>query len=174
MRCPSCTSDDTRVIDSRLSDGGGTVRRRRLCRDCRHRFTTFERLETGQPQVIKSDGRREAWEEKKLRRGVMRALEKRPVGQDQIEALVLEIGKLARLSGEREVQSSKIGQFVMEGLREIDEVAYVRYASVYRRFEDVAAFADEVERLRDSKGRSDNSSQLSLLSSNGWSENHGT
>ena len=167
MRCPSCTSDATRVIDSRLSDGGDTVRRRRSCKDCGHRFTTYERLEAGQPRVIKSDGRREAWDEKKLRRGIMRALEKRPVGQDQIESLLLTIEKSARFSGEREVPSSLIGQFVMESLREIDEVAYVRYASVYRSFEDVSAFADEVERLRHAKDQVIDRDQLSLLSSGG-------
>ena len=170
MRCPSCLSDATRVIDSRLSDGGDTVRRRRACKRCGHRFTTFERLEVQQPRVIKSDGRREAWEEEKLRRGIMRALEKRPVGQDQIESLLLAIEKSARLSGEREVPSSLIGQFVMESLRVIDEVAYVRYASVYRRFEDVSAFADEVERLRHAKDRSDDADQLSLLNSSGLVE----
>ena len=168
MHCPSCTSDVTRVIDSRLSDGGDTVRRRRSCKDCGHRFTTFERLEAGLPRVIKSDGRREAWEEQKLRRGIMRALEKRPVGQDKVESLLLAIEKLARLSGEREVRSSLIGQFVMESLREIDEVAYVRYASVYRSFEDVSAFADEVERLRHARDQVTDTDQLSLLSS-GWS-----
>ena len=120
--------------------------------------------------MIKSDGRREAWEEEKLRRGIMRALEKRPVTQDQIESLVLEIGKSSRLLGEREMESSLIGQFVMESLREIDEVAYVRYASVYRRFEDISAFADEVERLRHAKDLSDDTDQLSLLSSSGLVE----
>ena len=167
MRCPSCTSDATRVIDSRLSDGGDTVRRRRACKHCGHRFTTFERLEVQQPRVIKSDGRREAWEEEKLRRGIMRALEKRPVGQDQIESLLLAIEQSARFSGEREVPSSLIGQFVMENLRGIDEVAYVRYASVYRRFEDVSAFAVEGERLRHAKDQVIDRDQLSLLSSGG-------
>ena len=167
MRCPSCLSDATRVIDSRLSDGGDTVRRRRACKRCGHRFTTFERLEVQQPRVIKSDGRREAWEEEKLRRGIMRALEKRSVGQDQIESLVLEIEKSSRLLGEREVESSVIGQIVMESLRKIDEIAYVRYASVYRRFEDVSAFADEVERLRYAKDQLDDTEQLSLLSFGG-------
>ncbi|HIO76787.1 MAG TPA: transcriptional regulator NrdR [Gammaproteobacteria bacterium] len=163
MRCPSCTSDATRVIDSRLSDGGDTVRRRRACQHCDHRFTTFERLEVEQPRVIKSDGRCEAWDDEKLRRGIMRALEKRPVGQDHIESLLLGISKSMRLSGEREVRSSLIGQFVMESLREIDEVAYVRYASVYRSFEDVSAFADEVERLRHAKEQEIDTDQLSLL-----------
>ena len=167
MRCPSCLSDATRVIDSRLSAGGDTVRRRRACKRCGHRFTTFERLEVQQPRVIKSDGRREAWEEEKLRRGIMRALEKRPVGQDQIESLLLAIEQSARFSGEREVPSSLIGQFVMENLRGIDEVAYVRYASVYRSFEDVSAFADEVERLRHAKDQVIDKDQLSLLSSGG-------
>tara|TARA_B100001123_G_C15296928_1_gene1019567 strand:- start:900 stop:1268 length:369 start_codon:yes stop_codon:yes gene_type:complete len=117
--------------------------------------------------VIKSDGRREAWEEEKLRRGIMRALEKRPVGQDQIESLLLAIEQSARFSGEREVPSSLIGQFVMENLRGIDEVAYVRYASVYRSFEDVSAFAVEVERLRHAKDQVIDRDQLSLLSSGG-------
>jgi len=139
------------------------VRRRRACQHCDHRFTTFERLEVEQPRVIKSDGRCEAWDEEKLRRGIMRALEKRPVGQDHIESLLLGISKSMRLSGEREVRSSLIGQFVMESLREIDEVAYVRYASVYRSFEDVSAFADEVERLRHAKEQEIDTDQLSLL-----------
>ena len=139
------------------------MRRRRACQHCHHRFTTFERLEVEQPRVIKSDGRCEAWDEEKLRRGIMRALEKRPVGQDHIESLLLGISKSMRLSGEREVRSSLIGQFVMESLREIDEVAYVRYASVYRSFEDVSAFADEVERLRHAKEQEIDTDQLSLL-----------
>ena len=139
------------------------MRRRRACQHCDHRFTTFERLEVEQPRVIKSDGRCEAWDEEKLRRGIMRALEKRPVGQDHIESLLLGISKSMRLSGEREVRSSLIGQFVMESLREIDEVAYVRYASVYRSFEDVSAFADEVERLRQPKEQVIDTDQLSLL-----------
>ena len=117
--------------------------------------------------MIKSDGRRESWEEEKLRRGIMRALEKRPVGQDQIESLLLAIAKWVRLSGEREVQSSLIGQYVMESLREIDEVAYVRYASVYRSFENVTAFADEVERLRQPKEQVIDTDQLSLLVGDG-------
>ena len=139
------------------------MRRRRACQHCDHRFTTFERLEVEQPRVIKSDGRCEAWDEEKLRRGIMRALEKRPVGQDHIESLLLGISKSMRLSGEREVRSSLIGQFVMESLREIDEVAYVRYASVYLSFEDVSAFADEVERLRHAKEQEIDTDQLSLL-----------
>jgi len=143
------------------------VRRRRACKQCGHRFTTFERLEVEQPRVIKSDGRRESWEEEKLRRGIMRALEKRPVGQDQIESLLLAIAKWVRLSGEREVRSSLIGQYVMESLREIDEVAYVRYASVYRSFENVTAFADEVERLRQPKVQVIDTDQLSLLVGDG-------
>lgn len=143
------------------------MRRRRACQHCDHRFTTFERLEVEQPRVIKSDGRCEAWDEEKLRRGIMRALEKRPVGQDHIESLLLGISKSMRLSGEREVRSSLIGQYVMESLREIDEVAYVRYASVYRSFEDVSAFADEVERLRHAKEQVIDTDQLSLLVGDG-------
>lgn len=163
MRCPSCYSDDTRVIDSRLGDDGNTVRRRRECRDCRHRFTTFERLVLEQPKVVKSDGRREAWNGEKLRRGIMRALEKRPVGLDQVEELVGDISKRLKLSGEREVTAKQIGQEVMDGLRSVDEVAYIRYASVYLSFEDVTAFSTEVERLRTMRRVEGEAKQLSLL-----------
>ena len=163
MRCPSCYSEDTRVIDSRLGDDGDTVRRRRECRDCRHRFTTFERVVLEQPRVVKSDGRREAWNGEKLRRGIMRALEKRPVGLDQVEELVGDISKKLKLSGEREVTSKQIGQDVMDGLRVVDEVAYIRYASVYLSFEDVTAFSTEVERLRSMQTVEGEAKQLSLL-----------
>ena len=163
MRCPSCGSDSTRVIGSRLSDGGDSVRRRRSCQDCEHRFTTFERSALDYPRVIKSDGRREVWNEEKLRRGIMRALEKRPVGVDDIESVVLGITRAHKISGEREVHSAVIGQVVMEALQKLDEVAYVRYASVYRRFEDASAFTDEVDRLRRSRQRVTEVSQLSLL-----------
>ena len=163
VRCPGCGSDQTRVIDSRLSDGGDTVRRRRACQGCEHRFTTFERSALDHPRVIKSDGRRELWNEEKLRRGIMRALEKRPVGVDEIETTVLSITRLQKLSGEREISSSLIGQVVMDALQKLDEVAYVRYASVYRRFEDASAFTDEVDRLERSRQHAPEVAQLSLL-----------
>ena len=163
MRCPVCYSDETRVIDSRLGDDGDTVRRRRECRDCEHRFTTFERVFLEQPRVVKSDGRREAWKDEKLRRGILRALEKRPVGLDQLEELVGSISRKLRLSGEREVTAKQIGQEVMDGLRELDEVAYIRYASVYLSFEDVSAFSVEVDRLHSMERNETDAKQLSLL-----------
>ncbi|MBO69075.1 MAG: transcriptional regulator NrdR [Acidiferrobacteraceae bacterium] len=163
MRCPSCYSEETRVIDSRLGDDGDIVRRRRECQDCSHRFTTFERIFLEQPRVVKSDGRRETWNGEKLRRGIMRALEKRPVGLDSVEELVSSISKKLKLSGEREVTAKQIGQEVMDGLRAIDEVAYIRYASVYLSFEDVSAFSTEVERLRSFQETEGEATQLSLL-----------
>ena len=163
MRCLNCYSDDTRVIDSRLGNDGDTVRRRRECQDCQHRFTTFERVVLEQPRVVKSDGRREAWNDEKLRRGIMRALEKRPVGLDQVEELVGEISKTMKLSGEMEVTAKDIGQKVMDGLRMVDEVAYIRYASVYLSFEDVTAFSKEVDRLQSMQASDRESEQLSLL-----------
>ena len=163
MRCPSCYSEDTRVVDSRLSDNGDSVRRRRECRDCRHRFTTFERVFLDQPRVLKSDGRREAWSNEKLRRGILRALEKRPVGLDQLESLVGNIAKKVRLAGEREVTSKQIGKEVMDGLRDLDEVAYIRYASVYLSFQDVAEFGKEVDRFQAIQDAEGDFKQLSLL-----------
>jgi transcriptional repressor NrdR len=163
MRCPACANDDTRVVDSRLGDAGATVRRRRECQGCSHRFTTFERFEREQPRVIKSDGRRELWDEEKLRRGLMRALEKRPVGLDQVEALINDVSRQIQLRGEPEIRSAVIGEVVITLLPAIDEIAYVRYASVYRSFEDVAAFSKEIDKLRKKKTQGSNVAQLSLL-----------
>ncbi|MDE0976032.1 MAG: transcriptional regulator NrdR [Arenicellales bacterium] len=163
MRCPACSNEDTRVVDSRISNAGATVRRRRECQGCSHRFTTFERFELEQPRVIKSDGRREPWDEEKLRRGLLRALEKRPVGSDKVEALINAVSRQMQLSGEPEVRSALIGQAMMDRLQRTDEIAYVRYASVYRSFEDVSAFSKEVDRLRREKGAASNVTQLSLL-----------
>ena len=164
MRCPACSNEDTRVVDSRISNAGATVRRRRECQACSPRFTTFERFELEQPRVIKSDGRREPWDEEKLRRGLLRALEKRPVGSDKVEALINAVSRQMQLSGEPEVRSALIGQAMMDRLQRTDEIAYVRYASVYRSFEDVSAFSKEVDRLRREKGAASNVTQLSLLS----------
>jgi transcriptional repressor NrdR len=147
MRCPFCAEPDTRVIDSRLVDEGERVRRRRECIACKERFTTYEAAELNLPRVIKSDGRREAFSENKLRIGMLRALEKRPVATEQIETAVAHIKRQMRASGEREIPSRRIGDWVMEQLRTLDQVAYVRFASVYRSFQDVRAFVDEIKRL---------------------------
>jgi transcriptional repressor NrdR len=147
MRCPFCAEPDTRVIDSRLVDEGERVRRRRECIACKERFTTYEAAELSLPRVIKSDGRREAFSENKLRTGMLRALEKRPVATERIEAAVAQIKRQMRASGEREIPSRQIGDWVMEHLRTLDQVAYVRFASVYRSFQDVRAFVDEIKRL---------------------------
>ncbi|MEF8793875.1 transcriptional regulator NrdR [Thiohalorhabdus sp.] len=147
MRCPFCGFDETRVQDSRLAEGGATVRRRRACQDCGARFTTFERAEMRMPQVVKGDGRREAFSEDKLATGLKRALEKRPVDSETVEGVVRDIERRLMQSGEKEIPSGRIGEWIMEALRDLDQVAYVRFASVYRRFEDVNAFRAELDRL---------------------------
>lgn len=163
MRCPFCSADETRVIDSRLGEDGDSVRRRRECEVCGERFTTFERAELRLPQVIKSDDRREAFNEAKLRTGLSRALEKRPVDAEAIEAMIGRIRHKLIVSGEREVPSRRIGQLVMDELRETDPVAYVRFASVYRSFEDVDAFREEVQRLQAEPSSESRRKQLRLL-----------
>lgn len=147
MHCPFCQHEDTRVIDSRLTEDGATVRRRRECPGCGERFNTFETAEIKLPAIVKSDGRREAFDENKLRVGVERALQKRPVSSDAVDDVVRNILRNLRQINEREIASRRIGEWVMEELRRIDSVAYVRFASVYRRFEDVQAFREEIERL---------------------------
>ena len=162
MHCPFCQHEDTRVIDSRVSDDGATIRRRRECEACGERFNTFETAELKLPTLVKSDGRRETFDERKLRTGFERALQKRPVSAEQIDAAVRGVIHALRRSGEREVPSRKVGVFVMEELKKLDQVAYVRFASVYRRFEDVADFREEIERLeRDLPGMA--TEQLPLL-----------
>jgi len=164
MYCPFCGHGETKVNDSRLAAEGTQVRRRRECLSCGERFTTFETAELVMPVVIKSDGRREPFDEAKLRSGLLKALEKRPVAQEQVEEAVSHIGRRLRSLGEREVQSRAVGELVMEELRHLDEVAYVRFASVYRSFQDVEAFREEVERLRPHRRRREGSrEQLSLL-----------
>ena len=163
MRCPYCASDDTRVIDSRLGEGGESVRRRRECQSCAERFSTFEHVVLQMPQVIKSDGRRERFDENKLRGGLARALEKRPVELDEIEASVNRIMRRFTHKGEREIQTKMIGEAVMHELRDLDEVAYVRFASVYRSFQDLEAFNDEVEKLREDQSDRSGKVQLSLF-----------
>tara|TARA_B100000029_G_C17601696_1_gene965966 strand:- start:1671 stop:2126 length:456 start_codon:yes stop_codon:yes gene_type:complete len=148
MHCPFCNNNDTRVIDSRLIAEGSQTRRRRECPSCGERFTTFESAELLMPKVIKSrDNMREPFNEEKLKEGLFRALEKRPVGEEEIETLIEEIKKDIRSSGEREVRSRLIGEVIMKHLRQIDEVAFIRFASVYRRFEDITEFSEEVEKL---------------------------
>ena len=149
MRCPFCFAEDTRVIDSRLADEGDAVRRRRECLACRERFTTFEHAELRLPQIIKSDGRREPFAEPKLRAGLQRALQKRPVDAAQVDAVVAFVRRSLMASGEREVASRQIGEWVMEQLRALDKVAYVRFASVYHSFQDLNAFRKEMDRLED-------------------------
>jgi len=147
VRCPFCGAQDTRVIDSRLSQEGDQVRRRRECGECRERFTTYEVVELSLPRVVKSNGNREPFREEKLRAGFMRALEKRPVGADRIEAAIDRIKKRLMSKGEREVPSRLIGENVMQELSELDHVAYVRFASVYRSFQDVNEFREVIEDL---------------------------
>ena len=166
MRCPFCSADETRVVDSRLADDGDSVRRRRECEVCSARFTTFERAELRLPQVIKSDSRRESFNEEKLRAGLSRALEKRPVTAEAVEAMVARLRHRLITSGDREVASRTIGEWVMEELRDIDPVAYVRFASVYRSFEDLEAFRTEVQRLQNEPSAETRRKQLSLIPEN--------
>ena len=148
MHCPFCSTDDTKVVDSRLVAEGTQVRRRRECLSCKERFTTFEVAELLMPHVIKTDGRRQPFDEDKLRAGLLRALEKRPVSVEVIEAAINQIKHQLQVAGEREVPSRRIGECVMEKLREMDQVAYVRFASVYRSFEDIEQFRAELDSLQ--------------------------
>jgi len=147
MHCPFCQHEDTRVIDSRVSEDGSTIRRRRECEACGERFNTFETAEIKLPSLVKSDGRREAFDEGKLRTGFERALQKRPVSGEQVDAAVRNVIHALRMTGEREIASRRVGEFVMDELKKLDQVAYVRFASVYRSFQDVADFREEIERL---------------------------
>ena len=147
MHCLFCQHDDTRVIDSRVSDDGATIRRRRECAACGERFSTLETIELKLPAILKGDGRREAFDARKLRAGFDRALQKRPVSEEQGEAAVRAVVHRLRMTTEREVASRQVGEFVMAELRKLDHVGYVRFASVYRSFEDVADFREELDRL---------------------------
>ena len=147
MHCPFCHHEDTRVIDSRVSEDGSSIRRRRECEACGERFNTFEIAELKLPALVKSDGRREAFDEDKLRTGFERALQKRPVSGEQVEQAVRNVIHSLRMTGEREVASRRVGEFVMDELKKLDHVGYVRFASVYRSFQDVADFREEIERL---------------------------
>ncbi len=148
MHCPFCGADDTKVIDSRLVADGDQVRRRRECQACQERFTTFETAELVMPRIVKRDGTREPFNEDKLRAGLQRALEKRPVSTETVEAGISRIMHRLRSSGERELPSAMVGEEVMKELRQMDAVAYVRFASVYLDFQDVREFQDEIRRMR--------------------------
>lgn len=149
MHCPFCSENETKVIDSRLVADGHQVRRRRQCLACSERFTTFETAELVMPKVIKSNGNREPFDEDKMVGGIQRALEKRPVSADAIELAISMIKSQLRATGEREVSSEMIGNLVMDQLKELDKVAYIRFASVYRSFEDIREFGEEIARLED-------------------------
>ena len=165
MRCPFCEAPDTKVIDSRLADDGDVVRRRRECLTCKERFTTFETAELVMPRIVKSDGVREDFNENKLRLGMKRALEKRPVETEAVETAISHIKRHLRTAGEREIPARKLGEWAMDELRELDQVAYVRFASVYRSFEDVNAFREEIEKLESSPSAELKRHQLSLIPS---------
>ncbi len=165
VHCLFCQHDNTRVIDSRVSEDGATIRRRRECEACGERFSTLETIEIKLPAIIKSDGRREVFDARKLRLGFDRALQKRPVSEEQIEAAVRAVVHAVRMAGERELASLRVGEFVMAELRKLDHVAYVRFASVYRSFEDVADFREEIEKLE--RELPPGEGQLSLLAGEG-------
>jgi transcriptional repressor NrdR len=163
MHCPFCNHEETKVIDSRLAGEGHQVRRRRECLGCGERFTTFEAAELVMPRLVKRDESREPFDESKLRNGMVRALEKRPVSMEAVEAAVARIIHGLQTMGEREIPSRLVGEMVMEELRRLDEVAYVRFASVYRSFEDVTEFQDEIRRLKERADAENRRNQMSLL-----------
>lgn len=148
MRCPFCNAQDTRVLDSRLANDGDQVRRRRECNICKERFTTFEMAELTMPYIVKRNGIREAFNDNKLRSGMLKALEKRPVDSDTIEAALNRIKKSLMENGEREISAHELGEKVMQELSLLDHVAFVRFASVYRSFQDVSEFTDMIKDLQ--------------------------
>ncbi len=151
MRCPTCDNEESKVVDSRPTDEGRSIRRRRECLSCGDRFTTYEKIEQTPVLVIKKDGRREAFDPDKIIRGLLRACEKRPVALHQLERLVNEVNAELHNKMVREIRSEGIGEMVMNRLRELDEVAYVRFASVYRQFKDIKRFMEELEDLVETK-----------------------
>lgn len=150
MRCPYCKSEGTRVVDSRQAEDGTVVRRRRICDHCGRRFTTHETVESSRLMVVKKDGRREAFDRNKVANGLIRACEKRPVSMNEIEKITTEIERRLYALGEKEVPSSYIGDLVMDALRSVDQVAFIRFASVYQQFQDVERFAETIDQLRNS------------------------
>ena len=163
MYCPFCGKQETKVIDSRLASEGAQVRRRRECLDCGERFTTFESPELVMPRIIKGSGAREPFDEGKLISGMMRALEKRPVESERVDAAISRLQHRLRASGEREIAARQLGEWVVNELRQLDQVAYVRFASVYRSFEDVKAFREEIELLEKEPTAEEKKDQISLL-----------
>jgi transcriptional repressor NrdR len=163
MWCPFCHHENTRVVDSRLTRDGMQIRRRRQCEDCGSRFNTYEAPELKAPRIIKADGGREAFSEQKLREGMMRALEKRPVETREVERAVRALLRQISTVEDSEIPSALLGEWVMRELSKLDQVAYVRFASVYKRFEDVQAFRDVIERLERDAPAEDDNRQISLL-----------
>ena len=169
MRCPSCLFKDTKVVDSRLSSDGASVRRRRECLQCAKRFTTYEYLEQVPLMVVKRDNRRQPFDRKKIIAGILKACEKRPVSVDKIEEITLQIERAVQKKYDREVDSKELGEMIMEKLMMLDEVAYVRFASVYRQFRDVNQFMSELQVILDKdkpkikgKGRTDKRRKIKL------------
>ena len=163
MWCPFCNHDDTRVVDSRITGDGMQIRRRRECASCVCRFNTYETPELIAPRVVKAGGNREAFSVDKLRSGMLRALEKRPVETREVERAIRTLLREIRAVEESEIPSSLIGEWVMRELSQLDQVAYVRFASVYRRFEDIQAFRNEIEKLENENPGSEDKRQISLL-----------
>ncbi|MDO8299121.1 transcriptional regulator NrdR [Lacisediminimonas sp.] len=152
MRCPYCKHDDTQVLDTRVSEEGDSIRRRRRCNKCEKRFTTYERVELAMPSVVKKNGSRSEYEPAKLRSSMMLALRKRPVSADAVDAAIHRIEEKLLSSGEREVLSGQVGELVMRELKRLDKIAYIRFASVYKSFEDLAEFQDAIAEMgRDRK-----------------------
>jgi len=151
MNCPFCSQPNTRVMDSRLATEGSQVKRRRECSACKGRFTSFETVELSLPRIIKSDGMREKFIDNKLRQGLLKALEKRPVKSEVIDEIIQRINLQLMSDGLKEIPSSQLGEMLMDELRTVDQVAYVRFASVYRSFEDVDEFQKEIEKLMRSR-----------------------
>ena len=163
MRCPFCSGGDTRVVDSRVVGEGEQVRRRRECSACDERFTTYESAELSLPRIVKRDGSREPFDEHKLRGSMQTALQKRSVSSNRIEAAIARIQRALKARGERELRAREIGDLVMAELRDLDQVGYVRYASVYRSFEDVDDFREEIERLHNAPTPEQQRNQLKLI-----------
>lgn len=164
MRCPFCGASDTRVIDSRLAGDGSQVRRRRECVKCKERCTTFEGAALDLPRIMKRDGSREWFDVEKLRSGIMHAIEKRPISTDQVEKIVDHISRMSLAYGDSEIPANQLGEWVMNELREVDQVAYVRFASVYRSFTDVQEFRDIIDNVEKDLSPEMRKSQLSLIS----------
>jgi len=148
MKCPYCKADDTGVVDSRLSDDGDSVRRRRECQECGKRFTTYERVELQMPMIVKQNGNRTAYDREKIRTGFMRALHKRPVPTEYVDAAIIRIEQRILALGEREIPSRVVGELVMRELKKMDDVAYIRFASVYEDFQRVDDFRDAIQQVK--------------------------